>query len=77
MTGEFRSSQNWIGGSNLKDTEREILTLGRRAANARRLLSLLYRKSIATAADISSFLEIPTPTAIGSKEKLTLKLMRI
>jgi len=45
------------------ETEQKVLTLGRRAANARRLLSLLYRKSIVTAADIASFLEISTPTA--------------
>jgi len=45
------------------ETEQKVLTLGRRAANARRLLSLLYRRSIVTAADVASFLDISTPTA--------------
>jgi len=44
-------------------TEQQVLTLGRRSANAQRLLNLLYRKSIVTAADVASFLGISTPTA--------------
>jgi Fic family protein len=45
------------------ETEQKVLTLGRRAANAQRLLSLLYRRSIVTAADVASFLGISTPTS--------------
>jgi len=55
------------------ETEQKVLTLGRRAANARRLLSLLYRRSIVAAADVASFLDISTPTAnalIGDMQKL-------
>jgi len=44
-------------------SEQKVLTLGRRAANARRVLSLLYRKPIVTAANIKEFLEVSTPTA--------------
>jgi len=59
------------------ETEGKVLTLGRRAANAQRLLSLLYRKSIVTAADISSFLEISTPTAnVLIKEMQKLGIMK-
>ncbi|MBL4774519.1 MAG: Fic family protein [Mariprofundus sp.] len=59
------------------ETEKKVLALGRRSANAQRLLSLLYRKSIVTAADISSFLEISTPTANALiKEMQKLGIMK-
>jgi Fic family protein len=40
-----------------------VLTLGKRAVNARQLLNLLYRKPVVSAADIASALAVSTPTA--------------
>ncbi|MDX9766715.1 MAG: Fic family protein [Ectothiorhodospiraceae bacterium] len=45
------------------DAEQAILGLGKRAANARQLLNLLYRKPVVTAADVESALGVTTPTA--------------
>lgn len=45
------------------ETEARILTLGRRAENAKRALNLLYQKPIIEAADLEMGLEISTPTA--------------
>ncbi len=45
------------------DGELAVLTLGKRAANARQLLNLLYRKPIVTAADIERNLSVSSPTA--------------
>lgn len=43
--------------------EHEVLVLGKRAANARQALNLLYRKPIVSAADVEQALSISTPTA--------------
>ena len=40
-----------------------MLELGKRAANARQLLNLLYRKPVVSAADIERALFLSTPTA--------------
>lgn len=45
------------------EVELAVLTLGKRAANARQLLNLLYRKPIVTAADIERNLPVSSPTA--------------
>ena len=45
------------------EVEHAVLTLGKRAANARELLNLLYRKSVVSAADIETALSVSTPTA--------------
>jgi len=45
------------------EAEHAILTLGKRAANARQTLNLLYRKPVVTAADIEQALSVTTPTA--------------
>ena len=45
------------------EVELAVLTLGKRAANARQLLNLLYRKPIVTAADIERNLSVSSPTA--------------
>ena len=45
------------------EVEQAVLTLGKRAANARELLNLLYRKSVVSAADIETALSVSTPTA--------------
>lgn len=45
------------------ESEHAILTLGKRAANARLLLNLLYRRPVVMAADIEKALEVTTPTA--------------
>lgn len=45
------------------EVEQAVLTLGKRVANARELLNLLYRKSVVSAADIETALSVSTPTA--------------
>ncbi len=45
------------------EAEQLVLKLGKRAANARQLLNLLYRKPVVTAADVESALAVTTPTA--------------
>lgn len=45
------------------EVEHSVLTLGKRAANARQLLNLLYRKPVVSAADIEAALSVSTPTA--------------
>lgn len=45
------------------EAEHAVLRLGKRAANARQLLNLLYRKPVVTAADIEKTLSVSTPTA--------------
>ena len=45
------------------EVEHAVLTLGKRAANARQLLNLLYRKPVVSAADIEAALSVSTPTA--------------
>lgn len=45
------------------EVEHAVLALGKRAANARQLLNLLYRKPVVTAADIEEGLKVSTPTA--------------
>jgi len=45
------------------EVELAVLTLGKRAANARQLLNLLYRKPIVSAADIERNLSVSPPTA--------------
>lgn len=45
------------------EVEGAVLGLGKRAANARQLLNLLYRKPVVTAADVERALEVTTPTA--------------
>ena len=42
--------------------EHDILTLGKKAPNAKNLLNLLYRKPIVSAGDIEKALELSTPT---------------
>jgi len=43
--------------------EQEVLTLGRRAPQARQALKYLYKKPVITASDLSQALAISTPTA--------------
>jgi Fic family protein len=43
--------------------EASVLTLGRRAAKARELLNLLYRKPVVTAADVAAALRVSQPTS--------------
>ena len=45
------------------EVEHSVLVLGKRAANARQLLNLLYRKPIVSATDIETALSVSTPTA--------------
>ncbi len=45
------------------EAEHSVLSLGKRAANARVLLNLLYRKPVVSAADIETALSVSTPTA--------------
>jgi Fic family protein len=45
------------------EVEQAVLGLGKRAANGRQLLNLLYRKPLVTAADIEQALAVTTPTA--------------
>ncbi len=45
------------------EVEHSVLDLGKRAANARALLNLLYRKPVVSAADIETALSVSTPTA--------------
>jgi Fic family protein len=45
------------------EVEHGVLVLGKRAANARALLNLLYRKPVVSAADIEIGLSVSTPTA--------------
>ena len=45
------------------EVEHSVLSLGKRAANARALLNLLYRKPVVSAADIETALSVSTPTA--------------
>lgn len=45
------------------ESEHAVLALGKRAANARQALNLLYRKPVVTAADLENALQISTPTA--------------
>jgi Fic family protein len=58
-----------------EEVEPAVLTLGKRANNARRALNFLYRKPIITAADLEHGLAISQPTAnalIRSLEKLSI-----
>jgi len=57
------------------EVEQAVLTLGKRAVNARQMLNLLYRKPIVSAADIEQALAVSTPTAnalIRDFEKLKI-----
>jgi Fic family protein len=45
------------------EVEHGVLVLGKRAANARALLNLLYRKPLVSANDIETALSVSTPTA--------------
>jgi len=45
------------------EVEHAVLGLGKRAANARQALNLLYRKPLVSAADLETALSISTPTA--------------
>jgi Fic family protein len=45
------------------EAEHAVLELGKRAANARQMLNLLYRKPVVSAADIEKALSVSTPTA--------------
>ncbi|OIQ70340.1 adenosine monophosphate-protein transferase SoFic [mine drainage metagenome] len=45
------------------EAEHAVLELGKRAANARQVLNLLYRKPVVSAADIEKALSVSTPTA--------------
>lgn len=45
------------------ESEHAILSLGKRAANARQMLNLLYGKPVVTASDIEKALDVTTPTA--------------
>jgi Fic family protein len=45
------------------EAEHAILGLGKRAANARQMLNLLYRKPVVSAADVENALSVSTPTA--------------
>lgn len=45
------------------EVEQAVLSLGKRAANARQMLNLLYRRPLVTAADIEQALAVTTPTA--------------
>jgi Fic family protein len=46
-----------------EEVEAEVVTLGKRAPNARAALKVLYRRGIVTARDLASDLEITQPTA--------------
>ncbi|MEX2399957.1 MAG: Fic family protein [Rhodothermales bacterium] len=45
--------------------EKEVLELGQKAANARRLLTLLYRQPLVRTSDVVDHLEVSHPTAIS------------
>jgi Fic family protein len=45
------------------EVEQRVLTLGKRAVNARSLLNVLYRKPVVSASDIEAALSVSTPTA--------------
>ncbi|MDR4521399.1 MAG: Fic family protein [Nitrosomonas sp.] len=45
------------------ETEHRVLDLGKRAANARNLLNVLYRKPVVSASAIETALSVSTPTA--------------
>ena len=45
------------------EAEQAVLTLGKRAPNARAALDFLYQKPVATAADLQAALDITSPTA--------------
>lgn len=45
------------------EAEHSVMELGRRAANARQMLNLLYRKPVVSAGDIEHALGVSTPTA--------------
>ena len=45
------------------EAEHAVLELGKRAANARQMLNLLYRKPVVSAADVEKALSVSTPTA--------------
>lgn len=45
------------------EAEHAVLDLGKRAANGRQVLNLLYRKPVVSAADIERALAVSTPTA--------------
>ncbi len=45
--------------------ERKVLALGQKAANARRLLNLLYRQPSVRAGDVAEHLEVTHPTAMS------------
>lgn len=51
--------------------EHDVLTLGRRAPQARQALNRLYKKPVVTAGDLSSALSISTPTANSLIKELT------
>lgn len=51
--------------------EHDVLTLGRRAPQARQALNHLYKKPVITAGDLSSALSISTPTANSLIKELT------
>lgn len=53
--------------------EHDILTLGRRAPQARQALNLLYKKPVITAGDLSDALSISTPTANSLIKELSAK----
>jgi Fic family protein len=45
------------------EAEQAVLTLGKRAANGREMLNLLYRRPVVSAADVETALSVSTPTA--------------
>lgn len=45
------------------DVESQVLGMGRRAANARRLVAFLYRKPVFNAREVGEALDVSTPTA--------------
>ncbi|MCB1865682.1 MAG: Fic family protein [Chromatiales bacterium] len=45
------------------EAEHAVLGLGKRAANARQMLNLLYRKPVVSALDVEKALSVSTPTA--------------
>lgn len=51
--------------------EHDVLTLGRRAPQARQALNYLYKKPVMTAGDLSSALSISTPTANSMIKELS------
>ena len=53
--------------------EQDVLTLGRRAPQARQALNHLYKRPVTTAADLSESLSISTPTANSLIKELVAK----